>query len=156
MSHLDDSSLKSRPKANNNPEPNTGYMCNKCWLNVSVPWSERQAHLPASFWTSVLSCSVVTPWTVARQAPQAMGLYRRGYWSRLPFPSPGDLPHPGIKLASPGSPALTGGFFTAEPPGKPSTVYRSRLISQFVPPSPLPTMSTSPFSVSVSPFLPCR
>ena len=117
MLHLDDSSLKSRAKANKNPEPNTGYICNKCWLNVSVPWTEKQAHLPASFWTSVLSRSVVTPWTVARQAPLAMGLYRRGYWSRLPFPSPGDLPHPGIKPASPGSPTLKGEFLTAEPLG---------------------------------------
>jgi len=38
------------------------------------------------------------------------------YWSGLPFPSPGDLPDPGIK---PVSPALAGGFFTIEPPGKP-------------------------------------
>ena len=41
------------------------------------------------------------------------------YWIGLPFPSPGDLPDPGIKPASPVSPALAGGFFTAEPPGKP-------------------------------------
>ena len=41
---------------------------------------------------------------------------RHEYWSRLPFPSSGDLPDPGIKLACP---ALAGGFFTTEPPGKP-------------------------------------
>ena len=46
-----------------------------------------------------------------------MGFYRQEYWSRLPFPSPGDLPNPGIK---PASPALTGRFFTTEPPGSPS------------------------------------
>ena len=45
----------------------------------------------------------VTPWTVAHQAPLSMGFSRQGYWSGLPFPSPGDLPNPGIK---PGSPAL--------------------------------------------------
>ena len=45
-----------------------------------------------------------------------MGFPRQEYWSGLPFPSPGDLPHPGIE---PESPALAGGFFTAEPPGKP-------------------------------------
>ena len=44
-----------------------------------------------------------TPWTVAYQAPQTMGFSRQEYWSGLPFPSPGDLPHPGIK---PWSPAL--------------------------------------------------
>ena len=36
-----------------------------------------------------------TPWTVAGQAPLSMELSRREYWSGLPFPSPGDLPHPG-------------------------------------------------------------
>ena len=40
------------------------------------------------------------------------------YWSGLPFPLPGDLPDPGIKPASLESPALAGGFFTTEPPGK--------------------------------------
>ena len=42
------------------------------------------------------------PWTVARQAPLSTGLSRQGHWSGLPFPSPGDLPHPGVK---PGAPA---------------------------------------------------
>ena len=40
------------------------------------------------------------PWTVARQAPLSLGFSRQGYWSGLPFPPPGDLPHPGIKPAS--------------------------------------------------------
>ena len=65
-------------------------------------------------------CSVVSnsaaAWTVAHQAPLSMGFSRHEYWSGLPFPSPGDLPHPGIK---PAPPTLAGGFFTAEPPGKP-------------------------------------
>ena len=50
-----------------------------------------------------------TPWTAAHQAPLSMRFSRQGYWSGLPFPSPGDLPDPGIK---PGSPALAGRFFT--------------------------------------------
>ena len=45
-----------------------------------------------------------------------MGFSRQEYWSGLPFPSPGDLPDPGMELRSP---ALAGGFFTSEPPGKP-------------------------------------
>ena len=45
----------------------------------------------------------VTPWTVAYHAPPSMGFSRQEYWSGLPFPSPGDLPDPGIE---PGSPAL--------------------------------------------------
>ena len=51
----------------------------------------------------------VGPGAVARQAPQSMGFSRQEKWSGLPFPSPGDLPYPGIE---PGSPALTGRFFT--------------------------------------------
>ena len=52
----------------------------------------------------IKSCPIsVTPWTVAHQAPLPMGFSRPGYWSGLPFPSPGDLPNPGI---DPGSPAL--------------------------------------------------
>ena len=46
-----------------------------------------------------------------------MELSRQGYWGRLPFPSPGDLPSPGIK---PASLALAGEFFATEPPGKPA------------------------------------
>ena len=45
-----------------------------------------------------------------------MGFPRQEYWSGLPVPSPGDLPNPGIE---PTSPALAGGVFTAEPPGRP-------------------------------------
>jgi len=57
----------------------------------------------------------VNSWTVARQAPLSMGSPRQEYWSGLPFPSPGDLPDPGIE---PTLPALAGRLFTAEPPGK--------------------------------------
>ena len=77
-----------------------------------------------SVWASVLfSHSVVndsaTPWTVACQGPLFMRFSRLEHWSGLPFPSPGDLPDSGIKLASLTSPALGGRFFTTEPPGKP-------------------------------------
>ena len=53
-----------------------------------------------------------TLWTVARQAPLSMGFSRQEYWSGLPFPSPGDLPHLGIEPVSLKSPALAGGLFT--------------------------------------------
>ena len=52
-----------------------------------------------------------------------MGFPRQEYWSGLPFPSPGYLPDPGVEPVSPASPALAGGFFTTEPPGKPIYVY---------------------------------
>ena len=59
--------------------------------------------------------TLVILWTVACQAPLSMGFYRQEYWSGLLFPSPGYLPDPGTE---PMSPALTGAFFTTEPPGK--------------------------------------
>ena len=64
-----------------------------------------------------LSCvrRFATPWTAARQAPPSMGFSRQGYWSGLPFPSPGHLPTPGIE---PGSPTLRAGSLPSEPPGK--------------------------------------
>ena len=55
------------------------------------------------------------PWTAAHQAPLSMGFSRQEYWSGLLFPSPGDLPDPGIK---PGSPALQADTLLSEPPGK--------------------------------------
>ena len=51
------------------------------------------------------------PWTATRQAPLSMGFPRQEYWSRLPFPTPGNLPAPGIKPMSPVSLALKGRFF---------------------------------------------
>ena len=64
-----------------------------------------------------------TLWTVARQAPLSMGFPRQEYWSGLPFPPPGDLPDPGIKPASPASPALADKSITAESPRKASVVF---------------------------------
>ena len=64
---------------------------------------------------------IATPWTVARQAPLSMGFSSQEYWNGLPFPSPGDLPDPGIE---PTSPALAGGFFTPEPLGKTNELSR--------------------------------
>ena len=54
--------------------------------------------------------------TVARQTPLSVGFSRQEYWSGLPFPSPGDIPDPGIE---PRSPALQADALTSEPPGKP-------------------------------------
>ena len=57
-----------------------------------------------------------TPWTVAHQTPQSMEFSRQDYWSGLPFPSPADLPNPGIK---PGSPTWQADALPSEPPGDP-------------------------------------
>ena len=56
-----------------------------------------------------------TLWTVGHQAPPSMGFSRQEYWSGLPFPSPGDLPDPGIK---PRSPALQADALPSELPWK--------------------------------------
>ena len=70
-----------------------------------------------------------TLWTVAHQAPLSMGFSRHEYWSRLPCPSPGDLPDPGVRAASP---ALAGGFFTTAATwealgGRVSRLYREHI-----------------------------
>ena len=63
--------------------------------------------------------TLVTPWTVACQAPLSMGFSMQEHWSGLPFPSPGDLPNPGIEL---GSPALQHDSLPTELQVKPKTV----------------------------------
>ena len=64
-----------------------------------------------------------TPWTVSCQAPLSMELSKQEHWSGLPFPSPGDLPDPGIE---PGSPALQADSLPSESPGKPRiTIWSS-------------------------------
>ena len=70
----------------------------------------------------LLSCVrlFATPWTVAYQAPPSVEFSRQEYWSGLPFPSPGDLPDPGIE---PGSPSLQADTLTSEPPEKPIYTY---------------------------------
>ena len=61
----------------------------------------------------------VIGWSVAHQTPLSMGFSRQQYWSRLSFPTPGDIPDLGMENASPMSPALAGGYFTLclESPG---------------------------------------
>ena len=74
----------------------------------------RYQTISVSEWGKLLSCVrlFVTPWTVAHQAPPSMGLSRQEYWSGVPFPSPGDLPDPGIE---PRSPILQADALTSEP-----------------------------------------
>ena len=68
----------------------------------------------------------MTPWTVAHQAPLSMEFSRQEYWSGLPFPSPEDLPDPGI---DPRSPALQADSLLTESPGKPINVCKTYSIS---------------------------
>ena len=73
----------------------------------------------------VMSDSFVTPRTEACPTPLSMGFPRQEYLSGLPFPSPRDLPYPGIEPISLVSPALAGGFFTTKPPKKPILYIKS-------------------------------
>ena len=87
---------------------------------VKIRCCSEDTTRPPSWIQLLFSLSVmsdcVTPWTVARWVPLTMGFPRQESWRGLPFPSPGDLPDPGIE---PASPALAGRFFTTQPPGKP-------------------------------------
>ena len=84
-------------------------------------------HFIISGWTYVCLCAQMiscvqlfaTLWTVALQVPLSMGFSRQEYCSGFPFPSPGDLPDPGIEPTTPAYPTLADGFFTTVPPGKP-------------------------------------
>ena len=75
------------------------------WVPSPVPGAQRLFYL--------LSLCVLTPQTIACQAPLSRGFSRQEYWNRLPFPSPRDLPNPGIE---PGSPTFQADALTSGPP----------------------------------------
>ena len=92
-----------------------GHGYHWAWGIILVAYG--QIFFRVTYFLNVLShCSrvrlFVTLWGVARQAPLSMGFLRQENWSGLPFRSPGEFSDPGIK------PALAGGFFNTEPPGK--------------------------------------
>ena len=83
------------------------YLSQPLSTNNSKDKYHVHAHMLSHVWL------FATLWTVACQAPQSMEFSRQEYWSRLPFPSPGRLPHPGIQSMSLVSPLLAGVFFTS-------------------------------------------
>ena len=98
-------------------------------MDTCICMAESLHYLPETTTTLLISYSVshsvlsnsATPWTIAHEAPLSVEFSRQEYWCGSPFPSPGDLPNPGTEFVSP---ALAGGFFTTDLPGKP--VIRSR------------------------------
>ena len=64
-----------------------------------------------------------TPWTVTHQALLSMEFSGQEYWSGFPLPTPGTIPHPGTEPTSLAPPALAGGFFIIDPPGKLPPMY---------------------------------
>ena len=87
-------------------------------MSLSKPWALVMERRPGVL-QSMESLSYVqlfaTPWTLAHQAPLSMEFFRQEHWSRLPFPTPWDLPNPGIE---PTSPALQADSLPSNPPGK--------------------------------------
>ena len=79
-------------------------------FHLAVLKAQTLVNLNACALSLVQLC--VAPWTVACQDPLSMGFSRQEYWSGLPCPPPGYLPHPGIKPVSLASHALARGFFT--------------------------------------------
>ena len=90
-------------------------------INLSKLWEiveDRGDWHAAVCMKSLQLCRLLlTPQTVARQAPLSMGFSRQEHWSGLPFPSPGDLSDTG---SGPRSPALQADSLPSEPPGKPA------------------------------------
>ena len=124
-------------------------------LSPSFRW------FPGNLWygqACMFSCIrlFVTPQTVACQAPLPMEFSRqeywsrgeKGYWSGWPFPTPGDLPDPGVEPTPPASPAWTGRFFTTMLSGKPFGI--PWLIDAWPKSLPLDSHDVVPMYVSVS------
>ena len=92
---------------------------------------------------------IATLWTVAHQTPLFIGLSQQEWWSGVPFPTPEDLPDPGIKPPSLASPALESRFYTTNPPGKPLWQGCNVAYSFEVPPPKTPKVtfwSSSPWA----------
>ena len=100
---------------------------------------------------SVLSLILCDPVTIAYQALLSREFSRQEYWSRLPYPSPGTLPDPGIKPISLVSPALAGEFFATVPPGRKRCETQQHSVS--APSIPENTLIIA--NVVIHSFLPC-
>ena len=86
------------------------YIYILCVYVLSV-WAQRMCSV-SHVWL------FVTSWTVVHSAPLSITFFRQEYRSEVPFPLPGELLNPGIELVSSVTPALAGGFFITETPGK--------------------------------------
>ena len=94
-----------------------GYILSGIFCTHTHPHTHTHIHICIHSEVVLLSCVrlFAIPWTVAYQAPPSMEFSRQEYWSGLPFPSPGDLPDPGIE---PRSPTLQADTLPSELPGK--------------------------------------
>ena len=90
----------------------------KCQHTVAIP-QKSTIYVCACALSCLTLCDPVDCLSCSRQTPLSMEFSRQEYWSGLPFPTPGDLSHPGIEPMSVASPALAGRFFPSVPPRKP-------------------------------------
>ena len=102
------------PKVYFNRVKNECFKTISCMCSVNS-WKKVKVKLLSHVWL------FATLWTVAHQAPRSVGFSRHEYGSGLPFPSPGNLPDPGIE---PRSPVLQADALTSKPPGKPRVTIR--------------------------------
>ena len=93
------------------------YTLSKDSSHPFLPWLLHESPIHTKYKVKSLSRVrlFVTPWTVVPQAPPFMEFSRQGYWSGVPFPSPGDVPDPGIE---PGSPTLQADALLPELPNR--------------------------------------
>ena len=95
------------------------------WPTLGSRRKDAESKEHHSVCVNAQSClTLATSWAAAHQGPLSMEFFRQEYWSGLLFPPPRDFLHPGVK---PESPALTGWFFTTEPPGKPTEAWKTFL-----------------------------
>ena len=113
------------------------------WVFISVSPATRICTTPRAMCSVVSDSATLTPWAVPRQAPLSMGFSRQGYWRRVLFSTPGDLPDQGVEPESLASPALVSG--DSSPPshlGSPS-LYLIGIKSFEMIKCPLPMLYTT-------------
>ena len=87
-------------------------------LKTNIRQKRKMSFRKGTFFLQLLFCCCC--WVTSHQAPLSMGFSSQEYWIGLPFPSPGDLPDPGVE---PGCVALAGRFFSAKPQRKPCLIF---------------------------------
>ena len=98
---------------------NWRHVCSLLLVAISLIIIIATRHMHGSMLSSFSRVRLfVTAWTVAHQASLSLGFSRQEYWNGLPFPSPGDLPNPGIEPESLTFPALQAGSLVLAPPVK--------------------------------------
>ena len=109
------------------------HTCTYMGAYIIIKSLGRHETLMSSNGHCMLSCvwHFATIWTVGHQAPVSMEFSRQKYWSGLSFPTPGELPDPGMEPPSLMDPALAGGFLTTVPPAKPLKIFRVFFCSVF-------------------------